>query len=289
VTSAQRRRLELALLLAPALIFVIGVIAYPFALSVWYSLTDASIGETGNFIGLAQYGFLARDAGYWSALAHTAVYTGLSLVLKLGLGTLLALALAAPFHGRRLVYVLLLLPLLFPVVMDSITWYFLLSTVGGGVNYVLVTLHLSASPYPFLGSGTSAMISLVAINVWHGTPLVAMLALAAVGSISPDVVDSARLEGAGAAALFFQLRLPAMIPALSIAAFLSLLGTFGDYAIVHLVTAGGPAGSTHIISSLAFTAALRAGDLATGIAIALSVVPVYLAGLAAVVWVLFRR
>lgn len=289
MTPVARRRLELALLLSPALFFVLGVIAYPLGLAIWLSLTDATIGETGRFVGLTQYRFLFSDPAYRDALWHTFEYNGLALACKLVLGTLLALALLPRFRGRRLIYALLLLPLLFPIVMDSITWYFLFSDVHGGINSILLMLGLVREQYPFLGSGVSAMLSLVAVNVWHGTPLFTMLALAALRSVSRDYLDSARLDGAGSLAVFRYVQLPALVPALTLAGLLSVLGTFGDYAIVHLMTAGGPGGETQIISSLAFTEALRGGDLAGGITTALSVVPVYLAGLLLVLRLLVRK
>jgi multiple sugar transport system permease protein len=268
---------------------VLGVIAYPLALAVWYSLTDASVGETGRFIGLAQYGYLLRNPSYRDAVAHTVEYEGLSLALKLVLGTVLAIALLRPFRGRRALYTVLLLPLLFPVVMVSITWYFLLSDVHGGINFLLLQAGLVRQEYPFLGTGTSALLSLVAINVWHGTPLFIVLALAGLQSVPRDALDAARVDGAGDLASFWHLQVPALVPSLALAGLLSVLGIFGDYAIVHLVTAGGPGGETNIISSLAFESALRDGDLATGIATALSLVPAYLLALGGVAWVLLRR
>ncbi len=266
-----------------------GVVAYPLALALWYSLTDASVGESGNFVGLAQFQHLFRNPQYRSALAHTAAYEAGSAALKLVLGTGLAVALLRPFRGRRAVYAILLLPLLFPVVMVSITWYFLLSDVHGAFNYLLLRAGLIHQEYAFLGTGRSAMLSLVAVNVWHGAPLFMLLALAGLQTVPPEVLDAARVDGAGGLARFWHIQGPALLPGLALACLLSLLGTFGDYAIVHLMTAGGPGGETHIISSLAFAEALRDGDLATGIATALSLVPVYLLGLGAVVWLLLRR
>lgn len=268
---------------------VLGVIAYPLGLAVWYSLTDAYVGEPGNFVGLQQYGFLLRDPVYRSAVLHTVEYDGLSIAIKLVLGTLLALALLKPFAGRRLVYAALLLPLLFPVVMVSITWYFLLSDVHGAFNYLLGHAGLLRDEYPFLGTGRAAMLSLVAVNAWHGTPLFMLLALAGLRSVASDLIDAARVDGAGAWARFWHLQLPALTPMLALAALLSVLGTFGDYAIVHLMTGGGPGSDTHIVSSLAFVEALRFGALATGIATALSVAPAYLLLLGLVVWFLLRR
>ena len=89
---------------------MIGVIAYPLGLAVWFSLTDAQVGESGHFIGLGNYDYLVHQGTYVDALRNTAVYTSLSTAIKAGLGLLMALALARTFPGRRVVYALLFLP-----------------------------------------------------------------------------------------------------------------------------------------------------------------------------------
>jgi len=95
--------------LAPAFVFVIGVIAYPLGLAVWLSFTDAQVGESGHFIGLGNYDYLLHQSSYADELRNTAVYTTASTLIKAGLGLLMALAFARTFPGRRLVYALLFL------------------------------------------------------------------------------------------------------------------------------------------------------------------------------------
>ncbi|HLQ62938.1 MAG TPA: sugar ABC transporter permease [Candidatus Acidoferrales bacterium] len=286
----RARRLAVpALLLAPAFIFVIGVSAYPLGLAVWLSFTDAQVGEPGHFIGLGNYAYLLEQGTYADALRNTAVYTGLSTLIKAGLGLGMALALARSFPGRRLVYALLFLPLVFPVVIGTVAWYYLFSNVHGAINYLLLETHLVADSIAWLGLGPLPMASLVTVNVWHGTALFGVLLLAALRSVPAEVLDAAAIDGARPLRRFQHVVLPYLGSALALGTVLSVVGTFGDFAIVHLLTGGGPANETTIVSTMAFQIALRDGALGVGTAVALSIIPVYLAVLVYVVRVAGRR
>lgn len=274
-----RQRLLGLLLLTPALVFVLGVVAYPLAQVLWLSLTNAQVGETGRFIGLANYRYLLDQGTYHDAVRNTVVYTVAGTVLKAALGLCTALSLVRPFRGRRLVYAALFLPFVFPTVIATIAWYYLFSNVHGGINYALVSLHLVKDSVAFLGTGASAMAGLVTVNVWHGSALFAVLVLAGLRAVPREVVDAATTDGARACQRFRHVILPALVPAFALGAVLSIAGTFGDFVIVHLLTGGGPANSTTILSTMAFQTALRDGDMGIAAAVALSVLPLYGAGL----------
>ncbi len=288
MTAGRSGRLAPLLLLAPALLFVLGVVAYPLGLELWFSVSDAEVGGLGRFIGLANFGYLLRDPGFHEALGNTAAYVGISTAVKALLGLGMALALAGAFSGRRLAYALLLLPLMYPVVMGTVAWYYMFSNVHGAINYVLVQAGLVGEPIAWLGNSNLAMASLITVNVWHGTALFGFLLLAGLRAIPRTLLDAALVDGAGAWGSFRHVALPLLAPFLAVAVMLSLLGTFGDYAIVHLLTNGGPANRTQIVSSLAFATALRDGDLGLGAAMSLSLVPIYVAGLVLLVRLLRR-
>jgi multiple sugar transport system permease protein len=173
-------------------------------------------------------------------------------------------------------------------VVATIAWYYLFSSVHGGLDYLLLSLRLVRTPVPFLGTGWSAMAGLVTVNVWHGSALFAVLVLAGLRTVPRDVLDAARVDGARLLRRFRHVVLPALAPALALGAMLSIAGTFGDFAIVHLLTGGGPADSTAILSTMAFQTALRDGDLGVASAVALSILPLYAAGLACLL-LLVRR
>jgi multiple sugar transport system permease protein len=258
-------------------VFVVGVIAYPLGLEAWLSLTDARPGQDGAFIGLANYSYLVGQPVYLQALVNTAVYTLSSTLIKALLGVGMALALGRDFRGRRLVYALCFLPFVFPASVGTAAWYYLLSNVHGAFNYALLATHLVSSQIAFLGSGPGPMLSVISVNVWHGTALFGILCLAALRSIPAHLLDAASTDGATGLQRLFRIQLPLLRPALLLGGMLSVVGNFGDFPIIYMLTGGGPLGNTEIVSTFAFSTALNAGDIGGGAAIALSVIPVYLA------------
>lgn len=278
VQRLERRRLLVAFLLAPATVLCLGAVGYAIALELWFSLSNAGPGTYGSFVGLANFQFLAGLAGFWQTMVNTAIYTGSSTVLKLALGLVMALCLARPFPGRQAVYAALFLPFIFPVVLGTISWFFLLSNINGGLNWLLIDGHLLSSQFDW--RGRLPMVSVVAVSVWHGTALFGILLLAAVRSISADILDAAAVDGAGRLSEFVYIVVPHLAPAALLGVLLSVLGNFGDYAIVELLTRGGPLGRSQIISTYAFDNALVSGYIGLGAAIALVMVPVYVVALA---------
>jgi multiple sugar transport system permease protein len=264
-------------MLAPAAILCLGVLGYALVLEGWFSVSNAGPGTNGVFIGLANFQYLAGLGSFWQMVANTSIYSGTSTVLKLALGLVMALSLAKPFPGRRIVYAALFLPFIFPVVLGTIAWFFLLSNINGGTDWILLQVHLIAKPIEWRGQ--LPMVSVVAVNVWHGTALFGVLLLAALRSISRDLIDAAEVDGARRFQQFLHIIVPYLKPAALLGAVLSVLGNFGDYAIVELLTRGGPLGRSQIVSTYAFENALVSGYIGLGAAIAFTMVPVYVAAL----------
>ena len=275
--------------LSPAFAFVIVFIAFPLGSEVWFSLSNAQIGEIGTFVGLSNFVYLTRQATYHDALVNTFVYTVVGIGAKAILGMALAFALARPFRGRRVVYALIFLPFIFPTVTGTMAWYYLFSNVHGAINYALMAWGLSRDGVDWLGSfGPLPMTSLVTVNIWHGVGLFVVLLLAGLRSISTEVLDSALVDGARSWQRFVHIILPLLKPAFALAAVLSIMGTFGDFAIIHILTNGGPANHTQTITHMAFLVALRDGDLGVSAAIAFSLMPVYLVVLAYILRTIVR-
>jgi ABC-type sugar transport system permease subunit len=266
------------LLLLPAALLTLGVVGYPLLLEGWFSVSTARVGSDGTFVGLANFTYLAELSTFREVLGNTVVYTAGSTVVKAILGLAMALALARPFRGRRLVTALLFLPFVFPVVLGTAAWYFLLTNVHGGIDYLLVQAHLTGTPIDWKGAGPLPMVSVVTVNVWHGTAVFGLLLWAGLRSIGGDVMDAALVDGAGTVARFAHVVLPLLRPALLLAVVLSTLGTFGDFAIVELLTGGGPLNHTSIVSTFAYENALIEGDLGVASAASFFMAPAYLLG-----------
>jgi multiple sugar transport system permease protein len=142
----------------------------------------------------------------------------------------------------------------------------------------------------WLGSfGPLPMASLITVNVWHETGLFTVLSLAGLRSIGGEIIDSARVDGASSSQRFLHIVLPLLQPALVLGAALSLMGSFGDFAIVHVLTNGGPANHTQTIPHMAYMLALRDGDVGTGGAAAFTLLPAYFLMLAYLLRTAVRR
>jgi len=290
VANPRRRTVAGTLLPVPALLIVAGAIGYPLALALWFSLSNAQVGELGKFVGLANYAYLLRQPTYFDAVRNTLVYMVASIVIKAILGMAVALAIARHFPGRRLVYALLFLPFVFPLTMGTMAWYYLFSNVHGAINYILMQSGLVPNGVDWLGSfGPLPMASLITVNVWHETSLFAVLLLAGLRSIGADIIEAARVEGATGGQRFLHIVLPLLRPALVLGAALSVMGSFGDFAIVHVLTNGGPANHTQTIPHMAFMVALRDGDVGVGGAVAFTVLPAYFLMLAYLLREVVRR
>lgn len=279
-----------AALPVPAFLIVAGAIVFPLALELWYSLSDAQVGELGHFVGLANYAYLLHQPTYHDALLNTFVYTVATITIKAILGMAVALAVARHFPGRRLVFALLFLPFVFPMTMGTMAWYYLFSNVHGALNYILMQSKLVPNGVDWLGSfGPLPMASLITVNVWHETGLFAVLLLAGLRSIGNEIIDSARVDGATSSQRLLHIVLPLLQPALVLGAALSIMGSFGDFAIVHVLTNGGPANHTQTIPHMAFMVALRDGNVGVGGAVAFSLLPAYFLMLAYLLQTAVRR
>ncbi|HEX6348100.1 MAG TPA: sugar ABC transporter permease [Candidatus Dormibacteraeota bacterium] len=266
------------LLLAPAVLLCLLPITYALALELWFSVSSAAPGTDGGFVGLANFQFLAGLDSFWQMLFNSAAYLVSGTLLKLLFGLLMALALVRPFPGRRLLYAGLFLPFIFPVVLGTIAWYFLLTNVHGALDYLLQGAHLTQQPLDL--KSRLPLLSVVAVNVWHGSALFGVLLLAGMRSVPADQLDAAVVDGAAPVRRFLHIVVPYLRPAAVLGCLLSVLGNFGDFATVELLTRGGPLGRSQIVSTFAFENALLSGALGLGAAVALVMVPVYLVALA---------
>ncbi len=232
-------------------VLVIGAIALvPLLWTAWESLHghDLRMPERGRpFVGAANYIDLAGDARMWSALAHTAWFTIVTVVLELVLGLSLALVL----QRARVVRAVAILPWALPTVVVALLWRFLFEPGG------------------WLIDPTAAWVPLILADVWKTTPFVAMLLLAGLQSIDPRLYDAAATDGASPWQQLVFVTLPMLRPALLVVLIFRSLDAFRVFDLVYVLTGGGPGTATESVSLLAFEALLRDLRFGRGAAIAL--------------------
>jgi sorbitol/mannitol transport system permease protein len=235
-----RRRLPLL----PALLFTIVVTQVPFALSIYYSLTDWTINPPSprEFVGIANYKDLAGDEFFREAAVTSVVMTVSAVLVSLLLGTLLALLLDRTFFGRGIVRTLLITPfLVMPVVAGLIWKNQMFSKSFGVVNWLLERLALE--PIEFVSNHPT--FSIVAVLVWQWTPFMMLIILAGLQSQPQDVLEAAKVDGATAFGIFRQLTLPHLRRYLELGALLGTIYLIQVFDHIDVMTGGGP-GSTNI-------------------------------------------
>jgi len=249
-------------------------LTYPLGLGLWLSLTDTTIGQQGDFIGLENFYSLFDDPVFWGAVWYTIFYTAVATAGKFALGLWLALLLNNKMPFQALIRSIVLLPWIVPTVLSSIAWWWIYDPQFSIVSYVLVNvLHLRDHYIDFLGTPWAARWSLIVANIWRAIPFVAITLLAGLQTISPSLYEAALLDGASGWQKFRKITVPLLMPILAVALTLSILFTFSDFQLVYAITRGGPFNSTHLMATLAFQRAIPGSQLGEGAAIAVSMIP----------------
>jgi len=264
------------LLVAPAILFIVVLIAVPFFLALYYSVSAYNMGTLSfSFVGLQNFFAVTESGIFRKTLLNTFIFTFASNLLALVLGKITALILLREFPGRTLVRCLLILPWAVPVALAAITWRWMLDSEYSVLNWVLVHAHLvPASVWPnWLGEEDLAMISIIVIQAWRLFPFSAIIFLAGLTSVPKAVIDASYVDGAGYWRRTFQIVLPMILPIMMVAMLFGLVFTFTDMSVVYLVTKGGPTNSTQVLGSLAFQVGILSGDVGRGAAISLYMFP----------------
>jgi multiple sugar transport system permease protein len=280
----ESERLLALVLLAPAVILLGVFVAYPFAVGVWLSLSDTSVGNPGHFVGLANFVKAWQDSIFRTAFANTVFYTFWATLFKLTLGMWLAILLNRRFRGNRIVRAAMLLPFIVPTVLSTFAWRWMFDPTFSVLNWLLYHLDIIQARLPFLSNGAWAMWCAIVVNTWRGMPFFAITLLAGLQTISPDLHEAASLDGANGWQRFRYVSWPLLKPVTVVVVVFSVIQTFSDFQLIYVLTGGGPANSTHLLATYAYQVGVATGLLGEGAAISLFMLPV----LFVVVWLQLR-
>ncbi len=263
-------------LISPAVFLMLVLLAYPFLLAVYISLTDRVLGEPGRFIGIGNYLKLLQDSLFRQTVWNSFVYTISTVVLKMVLGIILALLLNQEMPCRNLIRGALLLPWIVPTSLSVLTWLWMFDSLFSVVNYMLLGLGLISKKIPWLGDPFWAMVSVIIVNTWRGLPFFAVSFLAGLMTIPKELYEAAETDGAKQFRQFWHITLPLLQPVIAVVVLFSTIWTFADFQIVYILTHGGPINATQIFATMAYDVALVAGRIGEGSAISLFLFPALL-------------
>ena len=272
-TASRRRRIATAyLLLAPALLLVTAVLAYPVLWETWISFTNFSSQSAGRpgFVGLQNYRRLAGDPQFWWAVAVTIAYLIVTTAAKLALGIAMALALARPARGRALIFIAVFLPWAYPGGVTVVAWYWMLNPPLI-TAYSVAAADLKHTVDGVLGGGAYAFLSVLLFNVWRGASFTAVFVLAGINAVPTELFEYARLDTRGAGQRFWRVTLPLLRPYIALAVFLSFTLAFADLANVWMLTGGRVV--FPLLGTRAYWLGISRGEFGEAAAWSLSLVP----------------
>ncbi|MFG2041696.1 carbohydrate ABC transporter permease [Dactylosporangium sp. NPDC048998] len=287
--SRAARRFGLALAM-PSIALVLLLILVPAALTIDQSLRDVPADGSGwgEFVGLANYQRVLASPVLWRSLLLTLAFAGIFIVLStvIGLGT--ALLLNESFPGRWFVRSLVVIPWACPWMIVGIIWKWFLDGSIGELNGVLLRTHLISGYSDFLASPKWALVATVLAATWRQSSMVALLFLAGLQTLPPDLHATAAVDGAGVFTRFRHITIPWLRPVLAVVTVLNIIYGLMQFDLVFTMTQGGPGDATTLMSILIYRQMFLYTNLGVGSAIATVLALVALGGGLAAVKLLYR-
>lgn len=263
-------------MVAPAALMLVVLIAYPFCVAIYLSMTDRLIArsDTGAFIGLANYVKLFGDSIFQRTALNTFNFALTAVFFKLVLGMLMALVLDEVKVFKNLLRGIMLLPWIVPTSLSALGWLWMFDSQFSILNRILLEMGFIDKKIIWLGMPATAMFSVQLVNIWRGIPFFGISLLAGMQSIPQDLYEAAEIDGANGWQKFWNITTPLLMPVTAVVTLFSIVQTFADFQIVYVLTRGGPVNSTHLFATLTHQTAIVAGKLGEGAAISLFMFPV---------------
>ncbi len=249
----RRPALTPLLLLSPALLTMMFVVALPLAFSFYTSLTAYRLVRPESieiFVGLRNYIRLFEDWDFWRVFGRTILFLTIALNVEFLLGLGIALLIAKITWGQRTLRTIMMFPMMFSPILVGFQFKFIFNDNIGILNNALQSLGLIDRAIPWLVDGRLAMFSIIFAEVWMSTSVFAILLLAGLFAMPRDPIEAAKVDGCNAWQVFRHITLPFIMPFAFIAMTIRSLDVARAYDIVHVMTGGGPAGRTELLWTL---------------------------------------
>ena len=263
--SLQQQRARAAFwFLAPMLVALFAVAAWPLLRTIWFSLTNTSLDDLygGKFVGFYNYFHIQRlpsgvvnfkgalfDPSWWNAVWNTVRFSVVSVLFETALGLAVALMLNASFKGRGFVRAAILVPWAIPTIVSAKMWAWMLNDQYGIINEILVNLHIIDHKIAWTSSADTAMIAVLVVDIWKTTPFMALLILAGLQTVPQDIYEAARIDGVHPVKVFWKITLPLIRPAVMVAVIFRMLDALRIFDLVYVLTPNSSATKTMSVIS----------------------------------------
>ena len=260
----QQRQRAAFWFLAPMLVALFAVAAWPLFRTFYFSFTDTTLDDLygGKWVGFNNYlkmttlasgkvlykGTLV-DPDWWNAVWNTVKFSVVSVIFETILGLCVALVLNAEFKGRGLVRAAILIPWAIPTIVSAKMWAWMLNDQYGIINDILVSLGLIDQKIAWTASVDTAMYAVLMVDIWKTTPFMALLILAGLQMVPRDIYEAAKIDGVHPVKVFFRITLPLIRPALMVAVIFRMLDALRIFDLVYVLTPNSKATKTMSVIS----------------------------------------
>jgi multiple sugar transport system permease protein len=273
----EERRVLAPLLIAPAVIFIVLVVGVPFGWAIYLSLTDAIGGSlSGNWVGFDNFTNAWSDDNFRKAFRNTLIFTVASQALVLVGAAIVSHYLVQDFRGKWILRFLIILPWAAPVAVGTLGWLWIFDSLFSVINWTLghvLGVVDTADPPQWLGRPNLALIAVIIVHAWRILPFAVIIFLAGLASIPSEVDDAAKIDGATGLKKMRYVTLPLQLPIALVALLFGIVFTATDFAVVYVLTQGGPFNSTQMLTTWSFQIGINSGSLGEGAAISLYLFP----------------
>jgi multiple sugar transport system permease protein len=238
-----------------------------------------------RWIGLANFGHLSGDTRFWASLGTTLYFCMVAVTLEVLLGLAFALLLHRTFSGRGLARTAVLLPWALPTVVAARMWEWIYNPDFGIINHLLRRLGAISGPVSWLGDPFWAIHAAILADAWKTTPFATLILLAGLSAIPPDLARAARVDGARPLAVFYEVTLPLLRPALVVTVLFRFLDSFRVFDALYVLTGGGPANTTETLAIYVYKTLFQTLRFGYGSALAVTMFVLAAAASVLIVWI----
>lgn len=237
-------------LILPSLLLLVSIILYPLGFSLYYSFQNWNLQITPvplGFVGLANYANALRDPTFVDSFINTLKISIMATAIEFTLGLGIALLLSLNLRGGNVVRAVLIMPTTVAPIVAGFLFRYLYYT-DGLISYLLSSIGVSIPKQGILGSPLTAIWGIIFTDVWEWTPFFAIILLAGLQSISAEIIEAARVDGASFFRVFWHIMLPSLRFVASIIIMIRFMQVFNLFDIIYVETMGGPGTSTRTLS-----------------------------------------
>lgn len=277
--KSNKTKMGVLLFTLPALAIYLVFQIIPIIGSVYFSLVswNGIAGSAPEFIGLQNYIYAFKSPDFILSLKNMAKMVIVSVIFHTPIALLMAVAINTKCKGYRLFKALFFVPTVFPLTAVGLMWYFIFMPTGS-FNALLDVVGLSNLVTPWLVDSSTAMNTIVFVNIWAGVGYYMVIILAGLTTIPEDVYEAAAIDGATSVKQFFQITIPMLKPILSMCILMDIIGSVKVFDLVFAMTGGGPNGLTNLPTTLMYNEAFKYNHYGVGSAIGIIIMLICIVG-----------